>query len=135
MKRLFLKLGLVAVGVAGFFGYDQYDRAYNYEQVVAEVTTVDEVCHLTKKEGKTRYVTDAGPCDIVEEINRTHPEYLDYKLVRTTDVQYRYQSPADGNTYSGSHKQRKHEDGTPIAQGEGLTVLAHKAEPETTKKF
>ena len=138
MRGSFIKLGVMAVVLGGGFLYYQYDRATNYEQTTAHVTDVEVTCYLKKTEGLKRKkitTTREGPCEIVEEIKRSHPDFADFNVIRTTYVKYEYKSPADQRWHKGKHKQARHEDGSQIEFGDSIVILAHKQDPDKTQKF
>lgn len=137
-KRTLLKVGILAVAGGGFFLYSQYDRAANYEQTVARVTGVDEVCYMKKVDrgiaSKTTSTTKEGPCEVVSMINKSHPEFQDYDLIKVTYVEYEYQSPADGKWHTAKRKQTTHKNGTPVRFGDEMVILAHRHDPERTQR-
>ncbi len=139
MKRLFIKLVIVLVGFLGILAYTKYDEATNFEETTAEVTKVEELCYLKKKErgvlSKTTTTTKEGSCAVITALNETHPEYQDFNLIKNTYVEYRYKSPADGKFHRGKHRQAKHANGNAVRRGDRLAVLAHTTDPETTRKF
>jgi hypothetical protein len=138
MKLGLYKYGIVVAVLGGFYLYTVYDKGTNYEEIMARVIKVEETCYLKKTSRgigtKTTSTTKEGPCDIVEAINEGHPEFQDYRLIRTTYVEYEYRSPADGEYYTGRHTQSNHEDGTAIRYGSDILILAHKEKPETTRR-
>lgn len=138
MRGILIKFGAIAGFIGVAFLYSQYDRATNYEQTTAHVTDVEVTCYLKKTEGLKRKkitTTKEGPCEIVEEIKRSHPDFQDFKVIRTTYVLYEYKSPADRRWHKGKHTQARHEDGSPIKFGDDIVILAHKQEPDKTQKF
>ena len=139
MRRLLIKYFLIPLGLGGLFLYAQFDRSTNYEETMARVTKVEELCYMTKRErgvlSKTTTTTDHGPCAPIQRIHETHPAYKDYRLVKVTYVEYRYRSPADGKLHRGKHEQVKHPDGKAVKSGDTLLVLAHKTNAEKTRKF
>ncbi len=135
MNRLMIKMvvGAVALCVIGL--YSLYDRSTNYQKTLVTVTQVEETCYMKKTRLKESWTTKEGPCDIVQAVHETHPEFEDYSLKRSVYVAYEYQSPADGNWHRGKHKQKTHDDGRAIKRGDELVVLLHKSKPDVTKKF
>lgn len=132
--------GLVLAGVVftGLYAVNEYDKSTNYVPTDARVVKVEESCYMKKTSrgigSKTTSTTKEGPCKLVEAINKNHPEFQDYRVVKTTYVEFKYKSPVDGKTHRGRHKQSKHENGKPIKRGDVLAVLAHKDNADKTSR-
>ena len=139
MRGFFIKIVLAAVALGGIFLYAQYDMTTNYERIPAKVTKVEELCYLKKKERgvltKTTTTTKEGPCNVVSALNRTHPEYQDFDLVKVTYVEFRYRSPADGKMHRGKDKQVNRKAALPLRSGDEGEVLAHKQDWSKTLSF
>lgn len=140
LRGVLIKIGLAALVFGAIALYAQADIAANYEPAAAQVTKVEEVCYLKKKERgvftKTTTTTKEGPCAAVRQLNITHPEYQDFDLVTVTYVEFRYRSPADGKMYRGKDKQvDRKEGGLPLRSGDEGVVLAHKEDPKKTMRF
>jgi len=140
LRRLFIKLALIAVVGGGIVAYGSWDRATNFVETTAEVTGIDEVCYMKKTErgvgSKTTRTTREGPCGIVSELNRSHPEFQDFDLIKVTTIEFRYRSPADGQFHRGSQREEnRRESGLPLRKGDSLKILAHKTDPGVTQRF
>lgn len=139
MRRFFIKIALMAVVAGGALLYFEYDTATNYEETTAKVTGVREVCYMKKKErgafSKTTTTTKEGPCPMVMALNKSHPEFQDFDLVKVTYIEYRYRSPADGKMHRGKHKQVNRKEGLPLRAGDTGVVHAHKEKPNESRLF
>lgn len=140
MRSVLIKIGLAVLVFGAVALYAQANMAANYEPAAAQVTKVEEVCYLTKKERgiftKSATTTKEGPCATVRALNITRPEYQDFDLVTVTYVEFRYRSPADGKMHRGQDKQvNRRKDGLPLRSGDEGVVLAHKEDPTKTMRF
>lgn len=125
----------LAVLVTVVYAQHRYDRAANYEKVEAIVTKVEENCYLRKVEGTKIYTTDDGPCDVLDGLRTSLPDFEGTSLEHVYYVKFDYISPVDGDWYSARHKQARHQDGSWIREGDKLEILAHTAEPEKTSRM
>jgi hypothetical protein len=72
-------IAIVAVGLAGFAIYDQYDKKANYQRVEARIAAVNEQCYLEKVERgvatKTTSTSGLVRCELAELLRREHPKW------------------------------------------------------------
>jgi len=133
VARLLLKIMAIPMVLIGFYVYSESDKAANYVKTPARVTSVEELCYLEKKSGGKTSTTEAGPCEDVRALNRRHPAFQDYKLVTSTTVNYKYESPVDNSTYYGHYKYTGRGVKLRIEEGDEVTVLAHKKIPDKSQ--
>lgn len=126
-----MRLGLIAVGIGGFFLYDWYNKTANYAAASAVVTNVTTNCYLYKKRFKRRTTTNEAPCPVIKQIAETNPDYEGFEIRERTWVEYRYD--VDGLQHTSKHQQKKHKDGKEIAVGDTIKVLVSKTDPKKTR--
>jgi len=132
-------LGLAAVGAAGLYTYDQYDKKANYTPVQARLTTVDEQCFLKKEERnvvtKTTYTSKVGPCDAAEVALKTMTQWQGGRVVHKIQVQFSFVSPVDGKTHNSNQEFETWPANKPLHAGDVMPVLASKTEGDKTRQI
>jgi len=94
-----MSFGLVALGVGGFYVYDQYDKKTNFVPVQARVTNVQELCYLEKRSGRTTSSSDTLACDKAQYLSQNHPRWQGFSVRYKIAVDYDYVSPVDNRTH------------------------------------
>lgn len=130
--RLFI-FGGMALFLTGAVIHDQYDKGANYVAVDARVSSAKHTCYFKKEEGRETSTTDTLDCDLARSLHKAHPEFRDADLKEEVLIKYSYTSPADGGFYTGSFEDNygEYENAAP---GGTIKILAHKTEPEKTRK-
>ncbi|MCK1544087.1 hypothetical protein IVA87_09945 [Bradyrhizobium sp. 147] len=133
-----LVFGLIAVGIAGFAAYDQYDKKANFQRVDARVSAVTDQCYLEKVErgifSKTTSTSDLLRCDQAEILTREHPKWQGYEIKHKIEVKFAYVSPVDGTTHFSSLRMSGFPNGQPLRMGDVLPVLASKTKADKTRQ-
>lgn len=128
---------IVAVGLAGFAIYDQFDKKLNYQRVEARIAAINEQCYLEKVERgavtKTTSTSDLVRCELAELLRKGHPKWQGYDVKRKIEVRLVYVSPVDGATHSSSLQMTAFPDGKPLRAGDVFPVLTSKTHPDKTR--
>jgi hypothetical protein len=128
---------IVAVGVAGFAAYDQYDKRVNFKRVDARISAVNDQCYMEKvtREGitKTTSTSDLLRCELAQVLTREHPKWQGYTIKHKIEVRFAFVSPVDGATHTSSLEMSSFPNGRPLRAGEVLPVLASKTKADKTR--
>jgi hypothetical protein len=128
---------IVAVGVAGFAAYDQYDKRVNFKRVDARISAVNDQCYMEKvtREGitKTTSTSDLLRCELAQVLTREHPKWQGYTIKHKIEVRFAFVSPVDGVTHTSSLEMSSFPNGRPLRAGEVLPVLASKTKADKTR--
>ncbi len=134
VNRLMM-LGVAAVGVGGFYLYDQYNKKTNFVPVQARITNVSEICYMEKKSGRTTETSDALACDIAQHAVKSHPKWQGFNVKYKINVDYDYVSPVDQKTHSGKRTLSAYPNGRKLARGEIFNVRASKTDPNKSREI
>lgn len=130
-------IAIVAVGIAGFAVYDQYDKKANFQRVEARIAAINEQCYLQKVErgvvSKTTSTSDLVRCEIAELLRRDHPKWQGYDVKHKIEVRIVYVSPVDGATHTSNLQMSAFPNGKPLRPGEVFLVLASKSKADKTR--
>ena len=128
---------IVAVGVAGFAAYDQYDKRVNFQRVEARISAVNDQCYMEKvtREGitKTTSTSEMLRCELAQVLTREHPKWQGYSVKHKIEVRFAFVSPVDGATHASSLEMATFPNGRPLRAGEILPVLASKTKADKTR--
>ncbi|MEO1121171.1 MAG: hypothetical protein AAFW88_07950 [Pseudomonadota bacterium] len=131
---MFSKQNLLIVGgAAGVFAIayvvDEADKAMNYEETRARVTSVTVECTLEKVEGKITTYTDPMDCHMAEFAQREHPRYKNqgFKIKRSGVTEFDYYG-LDGKVLSNSLKTYTDPNGCELSVGDEFRILQHKTD-------
>jgi len=128
---------IVAVGIAGFAVYDQYDKKVNYQRVEARIAAINEQCYLEKVErgvvSKTTSTSDLIRCEIAELLRRDHPKWQGYDVKHKIELRVAYVSPVDGAAHTSSLQMAAFPNGKPLRAGDVLPLLVSKSKPDKTR--
>ena len=128
---------IVAVGVAGFAAYDQYDKRVNFQRVEARISAVNDQCYMEKvtREGitKTTSTSETLRCELAQVLTREHPKWQGYSVKHKIEVRFAFISPVDGATHTSSLEMATFPNGRPLRAGEVLPVLASKTKADKTR--
>ena len=128
---------IVAVGIAGFAVYDQYDKKVNYQRVEARIAAINEQCYLEKVErgvvSKTTSTSDLIRCEIAELLRRDHPKWQGYDVKHKIELRVAYVSPVDGAAHTSSLQMAAFPNRKPLRAGDVLPLLASKSKPDKTR--
>ncbi len=130
MYRLY-GVGFVMMAFGVMWAYDTYDKAANYSKVSAKVFDVTSVCHMEKEEGKKKWVSNKGPCDVARNLVETHPGYKGYTVRETAKIQYAYY--VDGQEYTGEQERRSSKP-IMLKDGDPIEILVSNDDPNKTRK-
>jgi hypothetical protein len=130
-------LGIVAVAIAGFVAYDQYEKKANFQPVDAHISAVTDQCYLEKVERgvitKTTSTSDLLGCELAALLTREHPKWFGYAIKHKIEVRFAYVSPVDGARYTSSLKMSAFPNGQRLRMGDVLRVLASKTKADKTR--
>ena len=130
-------IAIVAVGLAGFAAYDQYDKRANYQRVEARIAAINEQCYLEKVERgavtKTTSTSGLVRCGLAELLKREHPKWQGYDVKHKIELRLVYVSPVDGATHTSSLEMAAFPNGKPLRAGEVFLVLASRSKADKTR--
>ena len=128
---------IVAVGLAGFAAYDQYDKRVNFRRVEARISAVNDQCYMEKvtRDGitKTTSTSETLRCELAQALTREHPKWQGYSVKHKIEVRFAFVSPVDGATHTSSLEMATFPNGRPLRAGEILPVLASKTKVDKTR--
>lgn len=128
-------LGIVAIGVGGFYVFDQYDKKANYVPVQARVSKAEELCYMEKKVGRTTTTSDVLACDVAQYAVKNHPKWQGFTVKSKISLEYEYVSPVDNRTHSGKRMMSAWPEGRKLNRGELFQIRASKKNPEKTREI
>jgi len=67
--------GMIAIALAGFYAYREFDKRVNFRPIDARVSSVKEQCYMEKTEDNRSSTSDLLPCELVELLARNHPKW------------------------------------------------------------
>lgn len=116
---------LIATIAGGIFVY----RKLSYENVSAQVLSIDDKCLLTRtREGQTTQEFGPMSCDEAAK-RRQSGDYPDFKTREVSLLRVSYRSPADGQQYE---KELRAAQGTYSATpGSQIDIRAHVRDPQS----
>lgn len=128
---------IVAVGLAGFAAYDQYDKRVNFRRVEARISAVNDQCYMEKvtRDGitKTTSTSEMLRCELAQVLTREHPKWQGYSVKHKIEIRFAFVSPVDGATHTSSLEMATFPNGRPLRAGEILPVLASKTKADKTR--
>lgn len=128
---------IVAVGLAGFAAYDQYDKRVNFKRVEARISAVNDQCYMEKvtRDGitKTTSTSEMLRCELAQVLTREHPKWQGYSVKHKIEIRFAFVSPVDGATHTSSLEMATFPNGRPLRAGEILPVLASKTKADKTR--
>lgn len=127
-RRFLIILGIIAAGAVAVFTYNEWDKTH-YIRVQGEIASITDSCEVLRRRlsngatRRTRIAMFEEPCATVR------PRYgsgLDFDPMKS--INYRYVSPVDGGTYTGTFHWRPASAQGRVA-GQQIDILAHRTEP------
>ena len=124
-------IGLAIMAFGAMWAFDTYDKSVNYTKMNAEIFNVSSVCYMEKKEGKKKWVTEKGPCELARGLVQSHPGYKGYTVHETATIDFAYF--VDGERYTGEQEQNSTRP-IKLSDGDSLQILVHNDDPNKTRK-
>lgn len=128
-------LGVLAVGVGGFYVFDQYDKRVNYAPAQARISKVEELCYMEKKAGRTTTTSDVLSCDVAQYAVKNHPKWQGFTVKSQIRLEYEYVSPVDNRTHSGKRTMSAWPEGRKLNRGEVFQIRASKKDPDKSREI
>lgn len=122
---------VIGVGLAGFYAYDQYDRAANYVETEGTIKKVEQSCYLES----SKYTTEVIPCEQAEVLKEVHPKYKNWSLKRDVRVTVSFRSPVDDNFYTSDLKVHWSQGDKVPKFGDVMKILASATEPSKARTY
>lgn len=121
----------IGAGLAGFYAYDQYDKAANYVEAKGTVKNVEQSCYLED----SKYTTDVISCERAEALKLVHPKYKTWRLKRDVQVTVAFRSPVDDKFHTSALKIRWSEGDKVPRTGDAMKILASSTEPSKARTY
>lgn len=128
-------LGVLAIGLGGFYAFDQYDKRANYAPAQARISKVEELCYMEKEVGRTTTTSDVLGCEIAQYAVKNHPKWNGFTVKSKISVEYEYISPVDNRTHSGKRTMSAWPDGRKLNRGELFQIRASKIDPNKSREI
>lgn len=128
-------LGLVAVGLGGFYAYDRYDKSAHYLPAKARVSSVEESCYMEKRSGRSTWTSDVLACDLAKFAVQNHPKWEGYTVKYKITLKYDYVSPVDRRTHSGQRQMSAYPNGKKPSPGEVIDIRVSRTDPNKTREI
>ncbi len=128
---MFARSAVIVGGVVAFVGWTMFDQASdlkeNYTRVDATIQTAKVDCFIKKYKKKLVDKTTGQlaymDCDVAPMAAK-HFGYSESDIQKRVTVKYEYESPVDGNYYTGEFTRKS--DVESYASGVEIKVYAHK---------
>ncbi|TWC05185.1 hypothetical protein FBZ93_103197 [Bradyrhizobium macuxiense] len=125
--------GMIAIGLAGFYAYREFDKRVNFRPIDARVSSVKEQCYLDKTEGNRSSSSDLLPCEIAELLARNHPKWQGYDIKHKIEIRFAYISPVDGAAHESNLQMAAYPDDRPLHAGDIFPVQASRSDANKTR--
>ncbi|QOZ34006.1 hypothetical protein [Bradyrhizobium sp. CCBAU 53421] len=125
--------GMIAIGLASFYAYREFDKRVNFRPIDARVSSVKEQCYMEKTEGNRSSTSDLLPCELTELLARNHPKWQGYEIKHKIEIRFAYISPADGAAHESNMQFAEYPDNRQLSSGDIFPVQASRKEANRTR--